>query len=239
MYEHSPLLKAVMQNIEKYSDKAAVVMNGNTVSYGDLGKNIRKAAGVLKSMGIHAGDRIILSAHKDVEYLYLYFGAHILGVTNVIVDAEANEERLHYIEKKINPVCCFGYESNHFAFKQFDELNLDKADELISIDLNINESDIAEILFTTGTTGAPKGVCLSYYNIYSSASNINKYIGNQVDDVELLGLPICHSFGLGRVRCTLLKGATIVILSNFANVRTFLKTIEQYKVTGFGVVPAA
>lgn len=239
MYEHSPLLKAVMQNIEKYSDKAAVVMNGNTVSYGDLGKNIRKAAGVLKSMGIHAGDRIILSAHKDVEYLYLYFGAHILGVTNVIVDAEANEERLHYIEKKINPVCCFGYESNHFAFKQFDELDLDKADELISIDLNINESDITEILFTTGTTGAPKGVCLSYYNIYSSASNINKYIGNQVDDVELLGLPICHSFGLGRIRCTLLKGATIVILSNFANVRTFLKTIEQYKITGFGVVPAA
>lgn len=76
-------------------------MNGNTVSYGDLGKNIRKAAGVLKSMGIHAGDRIILSAHKDVEYLYLYFGAHILGVTNVIVDAEANEERLHYIEKRL------------------------------------------------------------------------------------------------------------------------------------------
>lgn len=66
MYEHSPLLKAVMQNIEKYSDKAAVVMNGNTVSYGDLGKNIRKAAGVLKSMGIHAGDRIILSAHENL-----------------------------------------------------------------------------------------------------------------------------------------------------------------------------
>ncbi len=239
MYEHSPLLKVVMQNTEKYLNKIAVVMNGNTVTYGDLGKNIRKAAGVLKSMGMHAGDRIILSAHKDVEYVYLYFGAHILGVTNVVVDAESNEERLHYIESKINPVCCFGYQSSLFASKQFDELGLDDAEELATSNADFKVSDIAEILFTTGTTGAPKGVCLSYYNIYSSASNINEYIGNQADDIELLGLPICHSFGMGRIRCNLIKGATIVILSNFANVRAFLKAIEQYGIVGFGVVPAA
>jgi long-chain acyl-CoA synthetase len=239
MYEHSPLLKAVMLNTEKYSDKIAIVINGNAVTYGDLGKNIRKASGVLKSMGMHAGDRIILSAHKDVEYVYLYLGAHILGVTNVIIDAESNEERLQYIESKVNPVCCFGYQSSQFPSKQFDELGFGEADEVISSPANLKESDIAEILFTTGTTGAPKGVCLSYYNIYSSASNINKYIGNQADDIELLGLPICHSFGMGRIRCNLIKGATIVILSNFANVRAFLKAIEQFGVTGFGVVPAA
>lgn len=239
MYDHSPLLKAVIQNTETFSDKTAIVMNGNAVTYGNLGKNIRKAAGVLKLMGIHAGDRILLSAHKNVEYIYLYFGAHILGVTNVIVDAEFNGERLHYIENKVNPVCCFGYQSDLFVSKQFDELGLDSAEEVESTDVELKDSDIAEILFTTGTTGAPKGVCLSYYNIYSSASNINEYIGNLADDIELLGLPICHSFGMGRIRCNLIKGATIIILSNFANVRAFLKAIEEYRVTGFGVVPAA
>lgn len=239
MYGHSPLLQAVMLNTEKYASKTAIIMNGQEVSYAELGTNIRKAASVLKSMGLHAGDRIILSAHKDVEYIYLYFAAHILGVTNVIVDAESNEERLHFIENKINPVCSFGYQSRHFPSKTFAELELESADELVTSEETISQSDIAEILFTTGTTGAPKGVCLSYYNIYSSASNINEFIGTRADDVELLGLPICHSFGMGRIRCTMIKGATIVILSNFANIRAFLKAMEEYHVTGFGVVPAA
>lgn len=239
IYIHSPLLRTVMENTEKYSSKAAVIMNGYEVSYGQLGINIRKAATVLNNLGAKAGDRIILSAHKDVEYIYLYFGAHILGVTNVIVDAESNEERLRYIESKVEPICCFGYQSSQYPSKKFEDLNLDNAEEYSGSVDNLSESDIAEILFTTGTTGAPKGVCLSYYNIFSSASNINEFIQNKTEDVELLGLPICHSFGMGRIRCNLIKGSTIVILSSFANVRNFIKAFEQYQITGFGVVPAA
>lgn len=239
MYEHSPLLQVVMQNTHEYAGKTAIIMNGQEVSYADLGINIRKSAYVLKKIGLKAGDRIILSAHKDVEYAYIYFAAHILGITNVIVDAQSNEERLHFIENKIRPAYCFGYKSNVFPSMLFEELDLDKAEELAESSSDLASTDFAEILFTTGTTGDPKGVCLSYDNIYSSAYNINEYIGNQADDVELLGLPICHSFGMGRIRCALIKGATIVILGNFANVRAFLKAIEQYHITGFGVVPAA
>lgn len=238
-YQHSPLLRAVMENTEKYSSKTAVIMNGCEITYGQLGANIKKAATVLNSIGVKAGDRIILSAHKDIEYIYLYFGAHILGVTNVIVDAESNEERLRYIESKVEPVCCFGYQSNLYPSKQFSELNFDESDEYRGSVDNLSESDIAEILFTTGTTGNPKGVCLSYHNIYSSATNINEYIQNTAEDVELLGLPICHSFGMGRIRCSLIKGSTIVILNGFANVRNFIKAFEEYHITGFGVVPAA
>ncbi len=239
MYEHSPLLEAVMLNIERYSKKTAIVMNGKSISYEELGQNIIKSAVFLKELGIHAGDKIILSAHKDIEYISLYFGAHVIGAINVIVDVESNKKRLQYIEDKVKPSLCFGYRSDKFPSKSFSEINQETKSRVLNLDSEIKTTDIAEILFTTGTTGAPKGVCLSYLNIYSSASNINEFIGNQEDDIELLGLPICHSFGLGRIRCCLLKGATIVILSNFANVRTFLKTIEQYNVTGFGVVPAA
>ena len=239
IYGHSQLLQTIIQNTEKFSEKTAVVVNKQGVTYGELGKNIRKAAGILKGMGIKTGDRIVLSAHKDVEYIYLYLGAHILGVTNVIVDAESNEERLHYIENKVRPACCFGYESSQYPSKLFSDLDFNNADEFTGEITELSADDIAEILFTTGTTGAPKGVCLSYHNIYSSASNINGFIGNTEDDVELLGLPICHSFGMGRIRCILMMGATIVILGNFANIRAFLKAIEEYHVTGFGVVPAA
>lgn len=239
MYQHSPLLQAVMARAETVAGKSAVIMNGKAVSYQELAINIRKSASVLQALGIQHGDCIILSAHKDIEYIYLYFAAHILGVTNVIVDAESNVERLHFIEDKVLPKYCFGYKTERYPSALFSELDIAGADEYISNEEQVTDTDIAEILFTTGTTGNPKGVCLSYANIYASASNINGYIGNTSDDIELLALPICHSFGMGRIRCTLIKGATIVIFGSFANVRAMFKAIEDYNVTGFGVVPAA
>ena len=144
MYEHSPLLQAVMHNTEAYADKTAIIMNGQEVSYSALGKNIRKAAYVFQHIGLRAGDRVILSAHKDVEYVYLYFAAHILGVTNVIVDAESNEERLHFIENKIRPACCFGYKSSGFPSKLFDELDLNNAEELYESTANIASTIIIQ-----------------------------------------------------------------------------------------------
>jgi len=238
MYAHSPILQAVEQHAVQLPNKTALIVGEQQVSYAQLMTRVRQAACTMQGLGIQTGDRIILSAHKDVEFVYLYLASHLLGVINVVMDAETNEERLAYIENKIQPKFCFGYASNRFPSKRFVELEW--GGELESVQgMPVTSDDIAEILFTTGTTGAPKGVCLTYNNIYSSANNINRFIGNTADDIELLGLPICHSFGLGRIRCNLLKGATVVILGNFANVRLMLSSIEKYGVTGFGVVPAA
>lgn len=240
MYEHNPLLRAVMDNAVKYTEKKAIIMADKEVCYCDLAINIRKAASLLHKLGLQSGDKIILSAHKDVEYIYTYFAAQMIGIVNVIVDAETNEERLHYIENEIRPALCLGYQSQSFPSKQYSDLDFQHAEEYrIEEGHAISSNDIAEILFTTGTTGNPKGVCLTYNNVYASAQNINGFIRNTSDDVELLALPICHSFGMGRIRCNLIKGATLVILGSFANVRAFFKAMEQYNVTGFGVVPAA
>lgn len=239
MYSHSPLLQSVFHHAEIVPDKTAIVVGNIEVSYSLLALNARKAASLLDGLGLRPSDRIILSAHKDIEFIYLYLGAHILGVTNVIVDAESNKERLNYIEDKTNPLWCFGYESSKHRSIQFAEIDIEALQPYSGVSDNLSVDDIAEVLFTTGTTGAPKGVCLSYGNIAGSASNINSFIKNEATDIEVLGLPICHSFGLGRIRCNLMMGATIVILGSFANVRLFFKTIERYHATGFGVVPAA
>ncbi|MFR5893029.1 class I adenylate-forming enzyme family protein [Phocaeicola massiliensis] len=240
MYSHSPLLCAVWRNAEMFPDKAAFIVDGVETSYSSLVVNVRKAAGMLVEKGLKTGDRIILSAHKDIRFIYVYLASHILGVTNVIVDAASNEERLRYVEERVKPKYCFGYKSGKCPSEDFAAMDLEammpyeeKAAPLLS------EDSVAEILFTTGTTGNPKGACLSYRNIFASASNINEFIRNRAEDIEVLALPICHSFGLGRIRCNLLKGATVVLMGSFANVRLFFKNIEQYHATGFGVVPAA
>jgi long-chain acyl-CoA synthetase len=240
MYQHSPLLQCLLHHAEATPEKTAFIVDGCEVTYAGLLDSSRKAAALLLNKGLKPGNRIVLSAHKDIEFVYLYFGAQLLGVTNVIVDASSNQERLNYIEQKTQPACCFGYESQQFTSCGFDQLGLDSYEAYKEDSpANISKDSIAEILFTTGTTGAPKGVCLSYANIFGSADNVNSFVGNTADDIEILGLPICHSFGLGTIRCNIIKGATVVLLGNFANVRQFFKAIEQYHGTGFRVVPAA
>lgn len=237
-FSHSLLLQALVRHVEERPDKIAIVAGAQEVTYAELLRNAERGATYIGSLGITTGDRIVLSAHKDIRFVYLYLGAQMLGVVNVIVDAASNEERLQYIEDATQPKCCFGYQSTCFPSVLFDDIDFTTiCGNAPSVELK--PDDTAEILFTTGTTGNPKGVCLSYANICGAAQNINDYIRNTVDDVEILGLPICHSFGLGRLRCNLLTGATIILLGNFANVRQFFKAIEQYHATGFGVVPAA
>ena len=98
---------------------------------------------------------------------------------------------------------------------------------------------MADILFTTGTTGFPKGVVLSHKNEHSAAVMINSFIGNTDEDIELLALPISHSFGLGRLRCTLVQGGTIDLLGSFANMKKFFREMDARKITGFGMVPVS
>lgn len=239
MFEHSKILKAVEQHAILTPNKLACIIGEQQISYSQLMNEVLSTAVYMQLLGIKPKDKIILSSHKEIEFIYVYLAAHALGITNVIIDAETNADRVHYIETKIKPSYCFGYKSISYPSKLFSEIERTDERTLKTSYENIHPEDIAEILFTTGTTGNPKGVCLTYDNIYSSANNINRFIGNTSCDIELLCLPICHSFGLGRIRCNLLLGSTIVLLGSFANVRLVLNTIEKYSITGFGVVPAA
>lgn len=235
--DHSSLLKAIKANAESYPDKIAIISGKRQVSYKLLFHSIERAFVYLISLGLKKNDYIVLSASKDVEFIYLYFAAHALGVINVIVDPVANDERKTFIVNTVCPRYIFGlrgYENSiNYASIEF------PVDLTVCTNLNpVSEMDTADVMFTTGTTGKPKGVQLSHYNLYASASNINSYIQNTFEDVEILGLPICHSFGLGRLRCTLIAGATLILLGSFANLKAFYNAFEEYKVTGFGMVPA-
>ena len=125
MYSHSPLLCAVWRNAEMFPDKAAFIVDGVETSYSSLVVNVRKAAGMLVEKGLKTGDRIILSAHKDIRFIYVYLASHILGVTNVIVDAASNEERLRYVEERVKPKYCFGYKSGKCPSEDFAAMDLE------------------------------------------------------------------------------------------------------------------
>lgn len=228
---HNKLLAAICQFSIDQPSKIALIARNKSVTYFELWKNILGTARYLQTLGLTKHDRILLAARKEIEFVYIYFASQLLGVVNVIIDSDSNDTRLCYVIDTINPKVIFGIDGG-VAYSDICH------DGVPEIQYDISCDDVAEILFTTGTTGSPKGVQLSYANIIGAANNINNYIGNTSEDVELLGLPICHSFGLGRLRCNMLKGATFILLGSFANLQIVFSTIEKYHVTGFGMVPA-
>ncbi len=240
MFEHSELLRRIFDVAERTPEKTALVVDDKPVSYASLVQNILKAASFLLGEGLRKGDSVVVSGKKEVEFVYSYFAAHMIGVVNVVVDAEANQKKLDYILATIKPKLVLGFQKEGFRCVSFSEIPFDRLAPLTSRNdlTTVAPDDVADILFTTGTTGAPKGVLLTHKNAISSVDNINGFIQNDASDVEALGLPLSHSFGLGRMKCVLSLGGTLVVLGNFANIKKFFEAIERYSITGFGMVPA-
>ena len=226
----------IFEHAQTMPQKTVLIQGQSEVSYEQLWKEIIKSASWFKDKASQ-GDRVIISASKNIEFVYTYFGAHLAGMICVPIDPETNEKRLTRILEVAQPKLIVGELRNHGDNEviPFGDVS---SDVEYGFDSPI-ESNIADLLFTTGTTGLPKGVALTYANQMAAADNINTFIGNTVDDIEMLALPISHSFGLGRLRCVFAKGATLVLLGSFASMKKFYGEMERCHVTGFGMVPAS
>lgn len=221
-------------------DKPAVKSGKKSATYLQLCQRVLGARDYfVNRLMLNAGDTIVLAAGKQIEFVYAYFGAHLAGLKVVPVDPATNPDRMAFIIKQTGASLLVGFDGienniRTIGLKEFEEL----ASEF-SVPSFPDGNQIADILFTTGTTGKPKGVTLTYDNEAAAARNINEFIGNTGNDIELLALPVSHSFGLGRVRCCLYQGATLILLGSFANVKKLYRTIEEENVTGFTMVPAS
>lgn len=218
-------------------DKVAVKSGKKSATFLQLCQRILGARDYFMSqLSQKSGDVIILAAGKQIEFVYAYFGAHLAGLKVVAIDAATNPTRLDYIVNKTKATLLVGFDNSEqnmpkASLKDFADIEAEFAEPVFP-----NKESIADILFTTGK---PKGVPLTYNNEAAAARNINEFIGNTQDDIELLALPVSHSFGLGRVRCCLSKGATLILLGSFANVKKIYRTMEEDHVTGFTMVPAS
>ena len=224
--------------VQQTPDKASLISGETEVTYSQLWDYCLRAACKLQNTyHLQKGNRVILSAAGNIEFVYVYFGVHLAGGICVPIDPDTNQTRFNHIEASTKPVCVMGTLHNVTRGTiSFSDV-IDGTEKLEFVAPEMNE--IADVLFTTGTTGAPKGVALSYLNLAAAARNINEFIGNTADDVELLALPVSHSFGLGRMKCALTKGATVVMLGTFANVKKFFNEMTRCNVTMFAMVPAS
>ncbi len=216
--------------------QVALVANDKRITYEELWDDILRAAAWLQERGMKTGDVLALYAEKRWEFFALYFGAQLMGVIVLNMDPGIRQARYGAIMHQVQPKLSVG--ATAYADVPWEAVELRPSGAQPELPA-LSRDDVAEIMFTTGTTGTPKGVQLTHGNLASSAAHINKFIGTNAGDIEVLALPICHSFGLGRMRCVLAAGGTLVMTPGFSDARKFLRIIRENHATGVAMVPSA
>ena len=232
----------IQQFAEEKPLMPAVIANGETCTYQQLACCNRKAARYLQEKGIGPGDRVIVEADHIMPYIYFWYGLQLLGATFVPVEKDTPSNRILEIAGEL--------ETTHMVTLTARE-DLPQAVSLEEITPRFlamddsfaaqppEESALAEILFTTGTTGKSKGVMVSYGNQVNIALAGVETTNIRTDDVWLIPTPMNHAAGLRKCHICMAVGCTVVLLEGFRNFKKYFQTIRDYKVTALYLPPSA
>ena len=244
------LVNRIIELSEKTPDKIAVFFKNEQLSYRVLSKVAASFSEELKLVGVKAGDKVSYSATSKVETIVIYLAIHMANGIAVSLDKNANPANMSKIydssESSIlltdKPLGNESSSCNVFSIKEMYGRACANTDKILSIrDYRIepSEDDLSELLFTSGTTGNPKGVMLSYKNVYSILSNTIEGIGIQEDDRMLMPLPLNHSFALRVVRAVLWQGATLVLQNGFTFAKAIEDNVTKFDCNSMACVPAS
>ncbi|MBD5487958.1 MAG: AMP-binding protein [Lachnospiraceae bacterium] len=237
------LVGKILEYGDTQPEKKAVCFKNVTVTYGELKKRIIGMATLLHEMGIGKGHRVMLNAVSKPEYIAGLLSIQYIGAVTVGIDKFAKPENIQDIWEMTQADIFLAdgkklpEEIRTVSLKQ---LYKESVQEQEYIDYaEPEEGQLCELIFTTGTTGKPKGAMLSYRCIYANMLNTCNGIRMRGDDIVLNPLPLNHSFGMRVLRSTLYLGATIVLQSGFTFAKEIETNIGLHHCTAMVCVPAS
>ncbi|MFN2492735.1 MAG: 4-coumarate--CoA ligase family protein [Pyrinomonadaceae bacterium] len=257
----------VLQNAQAHGDKPALIdgPTGRTVTYSDLVDSITRVAASLAQRGFKKGDVFGIVSPNVPEYAVAFHAVASLGGIVTTVNPLYTEHEVAQQLKDAGarflvtvPDCLdrarqSAQEANIEELFVFDagekrsEVNkLEGATSFASLlesdgqfpSVSINpRADLVALPYSSGTTGLPKGVMLTHYNLVANLRQMDGLQYFSENDTLIGVLPLFHIYGLVVVmNMGLYQGATIVLLPRF-DLETFLRTLEKYEVTLAHLVP--
>ncbi len=122
-------------------------------------------------------------------------------------------------------------------FDSWEQLQVEFADDSTPPAIQTISVDLAALVYTSGSTGNPKGVMLTHLNMTSAARSITTYLMNEPSDIILNVLPLSFDYGLYQLLMSFRVGATLVLEKSFTYPHAILQKIIDEQVTGFPLVP--
>jgi fatty-acyl-CoA synthase len=239
-------------------DKLAYAVGTHGITYGAFHARSNQLARALRGLGVQRGDRIAVLANNRPEYPILYFAAIKLGAIVVPVNARftvgevafvvhhAEAETLLYASEFAPLLDAARAEQRLPLVRRFIAIDDGGADPTLrslieresveEVAADVNETDPHVMLYTSGTTGSPKGTLLSQRSYYLQATTAHLQLGLNEDDVALSMFPMFHMGGWALPLGFWHTGGTVVIMPK-ADPRAMLETIERARVTYLYAVP--
>ncbi|MCR5688336.1 MAG: acyl--CoA ligase [Lachnospiraceae bacterium] len=214
---------------------------GSSYTYKEAWDKIRDIAFYLSDcLGIGRSDLVMAECGQDAAYLILDMACELIGAVFVPVENEASEDRIRLIHEETGSVLAV------FCEKEYDGIRSVSYDELLGCPhteydgFTFPEADcVAEILYTTGTTGRSKGIVISHRANIALAENIRYGVNMKPGNTELIPVAISHSHGIRCCYANLLNGGSIILSDGLIKIRQVLDMIEKYNVTALDLSPNA
>ena len=249
------ILEIINEHVKTKSDKIYLSYYDNdsvrvSLTYKEFSKKVFQLANYLIENNIQHGDRIATFSHNHSDTVILYFACWVIGATVVPINVSEELNRVEYIIENSNAKIVF---TRSEYISKLNKLNLDKEISLVKFDefkfnkysdkfenennISTDKEDECLIVYTSGTTGNPKGVVLTQYNLMSDALAISNWHNLHNDDVMMCVLPIHHVNGtVVTIMTTMYYGGKLILNQKFQT-ELFLKRLEEEKVKVVSVVP--
>jgi carnitine-CoA ligase len=260
--EPTTLPSVLTSRAEATPDARFVTFEGLGLSYGDALERARQAAAALAHLGIERGDKVAVMLPNSLEFLDLWFGVSLLGAVLVPVNTGLRGEGLSYIvehseseilivEQELIDAVDAALPPGKGPSRRFSRGEAEPGDGYESLEEllegsypeapepELDPGDLASILYTSGTTGLPKGV-MNCHNSYPTAALefTQRYVRVRDEDVLYTSLPLFHVNAQSLTTCgALVSGRPMVLAPRFSASR-FFDDLRAHDATVFNYIGA-
>lgn len=251
--------EVLARNSRKYPEKLALVFQEKRFSYKDFNNRVNRLANYLYSQGVRHSDKVGILLYNGNEILEAYFAANKLGAVAVPVNFRFVRSEIEYIlnhsdssvliydekftdivkeikssiSNKIHSYLKVGTWPGLDALYEESLARASDEEPLVLID----NDDAAFIMYTSGTTGRPKGAVLSHMNLLLNTANCCLEFGFTVNDSFICIPPLFHVAAFAASLFFFYMGGHVIVMHEF-NAAKVLKQIEKEKPTCLFLVPA-
>ena len=240
------------------ADKVAIISRGRPTTYGALRDQVAHVRGGLVALGVGQGDRVVLLCSNGRYFVDLYLAALGLGAVTVPLNPSSPAPEIEREVSTVGAKVVVVEPQAASAWALINRLNVPSVEHVVGTEpgtvagadctfddllagqqvpvVAVDDDDLAALIFTSGTAGAPRAAMLSHGNLRSNLEQGRSTDGICETDVVYGVLPMFHIFGLNVVLgLTLIRGATVILVQRF-DPFTALETIAERGVT---VIPGA
>lgn len=252
------LADTVLRRAHLNPERTALIFEGKEQTYGEFASLVKKQASLLKENGVCFGDRVGFLGFNQPAFLETLFAANAIGAIFVPLNFRLTGEELSFIindagihtlvvddaslpivEGAKHKLCCRNFFSAESRFDGWQCLVEQRATaHELAETVMVNSDDVALIMYTSGTTGLPKGAMLTHGNIMWNNINAHFTFAASRDSVNLVVAPLFHIGGLNVLTLhSFTLGSKLVLMRAF-DPKAVLAAFSQEKVTHMFGAPA-